>query len=95
MGVGLRPTKTLLQLERIFNTPPEISMEIRDGKTSALPSVMGPNTRRRTAEKNHLTEAQTSSSAVSITTDGWNLKDHNHLTVALHLREKTHLSLWL
>ena len=27
------------------------------------------------------------------TADGWNLKNHNHLTVARHLREKTHPSM--
>ena len=25
--------------------------------------------------------------------DGWNLKNHSHLTVAKHLREKTHASM--
>ena len=25
--------------------------------------------------------------------DGWNLKNHSHLTVARHLREKTHPSM--
>ena len=27
--------------------------------------------------------------------DGWNLKNHSHLTVARHLREKTHPACWL
>ena len=27
--------------------------------------------------------------------DGWNLKSHSHLTVARHLREKTHPACWL
>ena len=27
------------------------------------------------------------------TADGWNLKNHSHLTVARHLREKTHSSM--
>ena len=26
--------------------------------------------------------------------DGWNLKNHSHLTVARDLREKTHPSMW-
>ena len=27
--------------------------------------------------------------------DGWNLKNHSHLTVARHLREKTHPSIFV
>ena len=45
-------------------------MEIHDGRSGALPSVMGPNTRRRIAERTPPAEAQTSNSAASITTEG-------------------------
>ena len=48
--------------------PTDISMEIDDGKRGAQLRVMGPNTRNRIAEKTCLAEAQTSTSAVAITT---------------------------
>ena len=41
--------------------PAEISMEIDDGTKGALPSVKGPNTRRRVAENTFPAEIQPSS----------------------------------
>ena len=45
--------------------PAEVSMEIKCSKRGALPSAMGPNTRRRIAERTSPAEAQTSSLARS------------------------------
>ena len=38
-------------------------------------------------------QSKFSGRTVAETTDGWNLKNHSHLTVARHFREKTHPSM--
>ena len=52
--------------------PTEVSIETDDGRSCVLPSVTGPNTRRRIAENTFLAENQTSSFAVAIITQEGN-----------------------
>ena len=47
--------------------PTQVSVDIDDGKRGTLPSVMGPNTRRKIAQETLQAEAQTGSSAVVVT----------------------------